>query len=84
MFLVHIREKGTPVQIHGMTVYEGDLIHADRHGDVNIPIDVLQDPGAALDRLLASEAIVLSQLKAGPVDFEKFAALWSQFEKART
>ena len=81
---VHVREIGTPVQIFGMTVCEGDLVHADRHGAVNIPTDVLEKLDPALDRLLAAEAIVLEPVAAGQVDFEQFEALWARFEKART
>jgi regulator of RNase E activity RraA len=81
---VHVREIGTPVQIFGMTVCEGDLVHADRHGAANIPTDVLEKLDPALDRLLAAEAIVLEPVAAGQVDFEQFKALWARFEKART
>lgn len=81
---VHVREVGTPVQVFGMTVAEGDMIHADRHGAVCIPPEVLPVLDAALDRLLAAEAIILDPLKDGPVDYESFEKLWSQFERART
>lgn len=81
---VHVREIGTPVQVFGMAVREGDLIHADRHGAVNVPADVIGDLEAALERLLSSEAIVLDPLKEGSVDLERFETLWAQFERART
>lgn len=81
---VHVREIGTPVEVFGMGVREGDLIHADRHGAVNIPADVIGGLDAALERLLSSEAIILDPLKEGSVDLERFEALWSQFERART
>lgn len=81
---VHVRDIGTPVTIFGMTVAEGDLIHADRHGAVCVPNDVIPKLNAALDRLFAAEAIVLNPLKDGPIDFETFKTLWADFEKART
>lgn len=81
---VHVREIGTPVEVFGMTVHEGDLIHADRHGAVCIPADVLDTLGHALDRLLASEAIILAPLAGETVDLERFEALWAEFERART
>lgn len=81
---VHVREIGTPVTVFGMQVADGDLIHADRHGAVCIPLDVIPKLNAALDRLFAAEAVVLDPLKEGPVDFEQFKALWADFEKART
>lgn len=81
---VHIREIGTPVTIFGMQVNEGDLIHADRHGAVAIPADVLPKLDAAIETLLRSEKIILDPLRSGTVDFERFEDLWAQFEKART
>ena len=39
---VHVQEIGTQVEIFGMTVTEGDLIHADRHGALVIPKDVIE------------------------------------------
>ena len=37
---VHIVEVGTPVRIGGLTVRPGDLLHADKHGVTNIPLDL--------------------------------------------
>jgi regulator of RNase E activity RraA len=81
---VHVHDIGTPVRIFGMSVKDGDLVHADRHGAVCIPDDVIPHLSAALGRLLAAEAVVLDPIKEGPVDFETFQGLWAQFEKART
>ena len=81
---VHVRKVGTPVQVFGMTVREGDLVHADRHGAVTIPTDVQENLVAALDILQKSEAIILDPLKVEPISFEQFEDLWAQFERART
>lgn len=80
---VHVREIGTPVTVQGLAVREGDLIHADRHGAVVVPPDVLPLLGGALDRLIAAEAIVLDPLLSGTVDAKAFETLWAAFEKAR-
>jgi len=81
---VHVRDVGTPVAIFGMTVTQGDLIHADRHGAVCVPAAVIPHLGAALDRLFAAEDVILGPLRDGPVDFDAFRDLWARFEKART
>ena len=39
---VHVKEIGTPIKIFGMQVIEGDLVHADRHGAVVIPEEVIK------------------------------------------
>lgn len=81
---VHVREIATPVTIFGMTVREGDLIHADRHGAVSLPPEIIPLLGEALDRLFVAEAVILDPLKTGPIDFAAFESLWASFEKART
>ena len=37
---VHMVEVGTPVRVGGLTVKPGDLLHGDRHGVTNIPLDI--------------------------------------------
>lgn len=81
---VHVRDVGTPVTVFGMQVAQGDLIHADRHGAVCVPANVIPHLNAAIDRLFAAEAVVLDPVKDGPLDFETFKSLWEKFEKART
>lgn len=56
---VRIEEHGVQVTVHGMTVNPGDLIHADQHGAVVIPIDVAdQVPQAAAD-IAAKEQVLI-------------------------
>ena len=82
---VHVRDVGTPVDIFGLHVREGDLVHADRNGAVAVPSEVLPALGGALDTLLSSEEILLGPLRRGePVDAEAFEGLWKRFEDART
>lgn len=56
---VHIEEFNVPVNVHGMHVEPGDLIHADQHGAVVVPIDVAPAlPGVAAD-IAAKERILI-------------------------
>jgi len=81
---VHVLEVGTPVQIHGLTICDGDLVHADRHGAVVIPPDVVPRLGAAIKKLLATEQLILGPARQPGFDFEAFRVAWEAFEKART
>ncbi len=81
---VHVKEIGTPVTIFGMIVRDGDLIHADRHGALVVPPDVIPDLAAAIRKLLETERLVLDPARAPGFDFEAFEAAWAAFEKART
>lgn len=80
---VHIRELGTPVTIFGLTVRSGDLVHADRHGAVVVPPEVIPALAAAIARLQATEHIILDAARKPGFDFEAFEAAWTAFEKAR-
>ncbi len=81
---VHVREIGTPVTIFGMTVVQGDLIHADRHGAVVIPMEVLGELSAAIHKMQETEKLVLGPAREAGFDFETFERAWSAFEKSRT
>ena len=48
-----------PVDIFGMTVVHGDLIHADRHGAVVIPHELAAKLPAAIDLLARKEKVIL-------------------------
>jgi regulator of RNase E activity RraA len=37
---VHIVEFGGPVEVGGLKIQPGDLIHGDRHGIINVPQDL--------------------------------------------
>ncbi|MEM1428346.1 MAG: RraA family protein [Pseudomonadota bacterium] len=81
---VHVVDFGIPVQILGLTVNDGDLLHADRHGAVVIPPDVLPGIAAAIDRLNRSERLVLDPALQGKIDIDTLLEAWGAFEKSRT
>ena len=81
---VHVREVGTPVEIFGLKIADGDLVHADRHGALVVPQDVVTDLEAAILKLLETERLVLEPARQEGFDFEAFATAWAEFEKART
>ena len=62
---VHVEDFGCNVNIHGMAVKSGDLIHADRHGAVIVPIETIDAMEKALPGLIAKEAKVIDAAKAG-------------------
>ncbi|OYW58579.1 MAG: acyl transferase [Rhodobacterales bacterium 12-65-15] len=81
---VHVRSLGEPVTVFGLRVASGDLVHADRHGAVVIPPDVVPDLAAAIARMQANERLVLDPARRPDFDYEMFVAAWEAFEKART
>lgn len=81
---VHVREIGTEVEIFGMKVKDGDLVHADRHGALVIPPEVMPVLEAAILKLLETEKLVLDPARADGFDFEAFESAWKAFEASRT
>lgn len=81
---VHVVELGTPVSIFGLEVAQGDLIHADRHGAVVIPPEVVSQLATAIAKMQETEQLVLNPAREAGFDFGKFEAAWSAFEKVRT
>jgi len=81
---VHVVELGTAVTICGMRVQQGDLVHADRHGALNIPTSVIPDLLQAIEQVIASENIVLAPAREPGFTIEKLEQVWAEFERSRT
>jgi regulator of RNase E activity RraA len=71
---VHVVEFGIPVTIHGMATKSGDLIHADRHGAVVVPVDQIDAMQTALDGLLKQEANIIAAARAPGANVEAIKA----------
>ena len=61
---VHVVDFGVSVTIHSMEVKSGDLIHADRHGAVVVPVEKIDAMAAALDGLMKHEARIIAAARA--------------------
>jgi regulator of RNase E activity RraA len=71
---VHVVDFDLGVTIHGMAVKSGDLIHADRHGAVVVPIESIDPMQAAADDLAAKEAKIITAAKTPGVTVEQIKA----------
>jgi len=71
---VHVVDFAVDVNIHGMAVKSHDLIHADRHGAVVVPIEVIDAMHKAADDLAAREAKIIAASRAPDVSVEKIKA----------
>jgi regulator of RNase E activity RraA len=81
---VHVREVGTPVEIFGMRVNQGDWVHADRHGALVIPDEVIPELEAGIDTVIRNEAIILGPARQPGFDIEALEAAWAEFARVRT
>jgi regulator of RNase E activity RraA len=56
---VHLVDFGLPVKVGGLWVRPGDLIHADQHGVVTIPLEVADRVAEAAARVEADERAII-------------------------
>ena len=81
---VHVVDFAQGARVFDLDIADGDLVHADRHGAVVIPTDILGDLAAAIETLFRAEACILEPARKGPMSFAEFEAAWAAFEQART
>ncbi len=81
---VHVKEVGTSVTIFGLIIKDGDLVHADRHGALVIPPEVVDKLEEAIIKLLETEKLILEPARETGFDFETFEKAWAAFENSRT
>ena len=61
---VHLVDIGCQVTIHGLTVVNNDIVHADCHGSVMIPHHAVKKIPGVIDILTLREKIILDAAKA--------------------
>lgn len=81
---VHVVDIGSPVNVMGMHVDQGALMHADRHGALVIPNEVVPDLRNAIERVVAREAIILGPAREPGFTIEKLEEVWATFEASRS
>ena len=63
----HIPSIQVPVNVGGVIVHPGDLLHGDCNGVTTIPLDIATDVAEACEPFVRAEAVVLQYLQAGGV-----------------
>ncbi|MEL7469162.1 MAG: RraA family protein [Pseudomonadota bacterium] len=76
---VHITGFGDPIEVHGMAVRDGDIIHADVHGAAVIPAALVSKLPGAIKAIAAREAVLIG---AARQDGFGSAALRAAFDAA--
>jgi regulator of RNase E activity RraA len=75
---IHIVDFGTPVEIGGLEVKSGELLHGDRHGMQSIPLDIARQVPAAAAEITAQEQKLISLCQSRDFSLEKLRAAVSQ------
>ena len=72
---VHCVEWAITVTVAGMVVRPGDIIHADRHGAVVVPPDMVREIPATVERQAAVEAVLIEASQKPDFDFDVLAKI---------
>ncbi len=76
-----ILEISNPVHVGGLTVYPGDIIHADRNGVTTIPYGTSALVAKACAEYMAAEAIIMDYLKTSKPTVEGFTSARQECKK---
>lgn len=68
---VHVTGIGEQVQVHGMAVRDGDIIHADQHGAVVVPESAVEKLPEVIARISRREAVILAAARDPGFDIDK-------------
>lgn len=71
---VHVADVGCEVDIFGMVVQHGSLVHADKHGAVVIPHELAPRLPEAIDTIVQREAVILKAIKSPGFDIDMLRA----------
>ncbi len=71
---VHIVEFGAPVEIAGLKIESGNLIHGDQHGFLTIPLDHAREIPAIAARIRKKEETIIEACQSADFSIEKLRA----------
>ncbi len=70
----HIVEFGTPVEVDGLKVHSGELLHGDQHGVQSIPISLAAQLPAVAARIAAKKQAIIALCQSPEFTLEKLRA----------
>ena len=74
---VHIEEFGGPVQIGRLTVHPGDLVHADQHGALIVPMEVARDLPRVVVEIERLEREIIDCARSAAFTPARLAEVWN-------
>ncbi len=73
---VHPVAYGSGINVAGMRVTSGDVIHADQHGAVVIPIDVAHEVPDAAAAIARRERVIINAAQESGFNFDRLRKAW--------
>jgi regulator of RNase E activity RraA len=69
---------GIPVKVGGVWIKPGDLVHADQHGALTIPLEIASQIPAAIAKVEADERRIISVCQSADFSPEKLKAVYKE------
>lgn len=69
----HVIEYGEPVEIGGLQIKPGDLLHGDQHGVVLVPISIAEEIPRVADDVVKTEQDLVAFCRSKEFSFDKLA-----------
>ena len=73
---VHVTQWACEVNVEGMVVQDGDLVHADRHGAVVVPLSAVRGVLDSLDLMVRREAVILEVARRPGATVDDIKGAW--------
>jgi regulator of RNase E activity RraA len=80
---VQVVECGQPVEVFGMAVRDGDIVHADRHGAIVVPADLLPKLPEAIDLMARREKVILDAARAPGFDMARLQQAFADSDRVK-
>ena len=75
---VHVLEYGSSINVHGLNISDGEIIHADQHGAVIIPDEALPMIKKAINHMTKKEKHLIDAAKKDDFDINKLREAWEK------
>jgi len=72
---IHLVDTGIPVKVGGVIVNPGDLIHADQHGVLIVPKEIVRELPEAVKKIETKERAIIDLCKSSGFSIEKLKEL---------
>jgi regulator of ribonuclease E activity RraA/HMG-CHA aldolase family protein len=72
----HIFQFGTSVEIGGLRIEPGDLLHGDQHGILKVPLEIARDIPAKAREIKEKEQRVIAMCRSGDFSLDKLRELF--------
>ncbi len=73
---INVIDWGMTINVHGMQVSEGELVHADQHGAVVIPLADAENILIEAQKISAREKIIVTAAKSPEFNMQKLREAW--------